>query len=175
MNDMTLQEALKHQAQIDEEGIMVGVSRQAVDEAIQRIAELEAENERLQALADELEALLAEAQVDAERYRKWKENGLSYSNGDSLELPEWLLNWAGSEKSLTDCQSSTIEQDKRIAELKAELADARADAERYRVACDESVDTIEIRVWIGSKNNGGWEYPRTKNECDRIIDAMEGE
>ncbi len=41
---MTLIEALQHQRQIDADGTEVGVSRQAVDEAIERIAALESEN-----------------------------------------------------------------------------------------------------------------------------------
>jgi len=59
--------------------------------------------------------------------------------------------------------------------LLAMTADMK-DAERYRAAFDESIETVEIRVWVGSENNGGWEYPRSKDECDRAIDAaMDGE
>ena len=44
---MSLINALKSYKQCDEDGIMCKVSRQAVDEAIERIKQLQAENERL--------------------------------------------------------------------------------------------------------------------------------
>jgi len=78
---MNLIEALKHQTQLDDEGVMCGVSRQAVDEAIERNAELEAlltkadplvgelqaENERL--TDQHLDDVLRSAELEAENER----------------------------------------------------------------------------------------------------------
>lgn len=58
MSETTNIAALGHQKQCDEEGVLIAVSRQAVDEAMAALRELAAERER----ADR-------NQEDAERYR----------------------------------------------------------------------------------------------------------
>jgi len=80
---MSLINALKSYKQCDEDGIMCKVSRQAVDEAIERIKQLQAENERLRKEVEvqgfnlrlrkidgsvDVDALIK----DAERYEKIK-------------------------------------------------------------------------------------------------------
>ena len=80
------------------------------------------------------------------------------------------------DKRITELEKENERLSDQVKELGAQLSwwqDAGPiieDSERYKAACDESIDTIEIRVWVGSEDNGGWEYPRSKDECDRAID-----
>lgn len=52
MSELAIQNLKQYQDQLDENGIFVGVSRQALDEALAYIDTLQAENARLRALTE---------------------------------------------------------------------------------------------------------------------------
>ena len=162
--------ALRSYTQADADGVMVKVSRQACDEAAERIAQLERD--------------LADAQGIIGTYRKDYSDLMTENRRVVDERDQARTELAAAQESYRNCVKdyNTVVDDNTQLRVDLAAANTRADA-MLRVAEKHEAEAAALRVLLREargrlSTNSYWkagEFPSLADRIDAAIDAARGD